>query len=124
MNRVLVVSPHPDDESVGCGGTLCIRVLQGDTVRVLFLTSGENGGHGRPPTEAGPLREREAEIACAVFGLQKFEFWRLPDGGLRATKALTARLTDVIRQWRSDVLYVPHEEEMNADHRAAANGQA
>jgi len=45
MNRVLVLSPHPDDESIGCGGTLNKHVESGDDIFVLFLTSGEKGGH-------------------------------------------------------------------------------
>jgi len=89
-------------------------------VRVVFLTSGEHGGHGRPPEETGPLREREAHVACRILGLQHFEFWRVPDKGVRVTKALTERLASVIRQRRADVIYVPHDQEMNADHRAAA----
>ena len=60
MSRVLVVSPHPDDEAIGCGGTLCKHVLAGDSTRIVFLTSGEQGGHGRPVEETIRLREHEA----------------------------------------------------------------
>ena len=59
MNRILVLAPHPDDESIGCGGTLCRHVQQGDEVHVVFLTSGEKGGHGR--SEAATIQVREAE---------------------------------------------------------------
>ena len=44
MNRILVISPHPDDESIGCGGTLRKHITEGDSVWVIFLTSGESSG--------------------------------------------------------------------------------
>ena len=43
MNRVMVISPHPDDESIGCGGTICRHVAAGEPVHVELLTSGEKG---------------------------------------------------------------------------------
>jgi LmbE family N-acetylglucosaminyl deacetylase len=61
MSRVLVISPHPDDEAIGCGGTLCEHIAQGDQVRVFFLTSGEKGGHGRGEAEFARVREAEAK---------------------------------------------------------------
>src|SRR5262245_5051670 len=85
MTRVLVRSPHPDDESIGCGGTLRKHALRGDEVRVVFLTSGEKGGHGRPPEETARVREGEAVAAAAILGLSGVEFWRQQDGGLRVT---------------------------------------
>src|SRR5205807_1547507 len=92
MSRVLVISPHPDDEAIGCGGTLRQHVLQGDTVRVVFLTSGENGGHGMPPEETGRIREEEARAAAEILGISEVEFWREPDGAVRVTSRLTDRL--------------------------------
>src|SRR5438270_10321937 len=96
MARVLVVSPHPDDESLGCGGTLHRHVEAGDAVRVVFLTSGEHGGHGLPPSEAGALREQEARRAAEIIGIEEVEFWRLTDGGLKATAAVVDRLRATI----------------------------
>ena len=117
--RVFVISPHPDDESIGCGGAIRGHVVCGDSVRVLFLTSGEKGGHGRPAEETIRIREAEARAAARVLGIEEIEFWRQPDGAFRATRALAARLGDTLRRWRPQVLYVPHEREMHPDHRAA-----
>ena len=120
MSRVLVISPHPDDEAVGCGGALRHHVVQGDVVHSIFLTSGEHGGHGRPPDETARIREREAEEAGEILGLSRLDFWRQPDGALRATRQLVCRLRTTIEEWKPQILYVTHPGEMHPDHRAAA----
>jgi LmbE family N-acetylglucosaminyl deacetylase len=119
MSRVLVLSPHPDDESIGCGGTLRAHVNAGDRVEVIFLTSGEKGGHGRSAAVTLRLREREAKAAAAILGLAHLEFWRAPDGALKPTPALRARLRRKLREMRPDRIYVPHERETHPDHRGA-----
>ena len=118
MRRVLVVAAHPDDEAVGCGGALRRHVLAGDSVRAVFLTSGEGGGHGIE--DPGGTREREAHEAAAILGLAEIDFWREPDGRLRSHAALVARLARTLRRQRPSLLYVPHRGEDHPDHRAAA----
>lgn len=119
MMQVLVISPHPDDESIGCGGTLRKHVEEGDSVKVIFLTSGEKGGHGRSESETARLREQEALTATQVLGISNIEFLRLPDGALQATHEAIGRLRQVLMGGKIDVIYVPHTNEMHADHRAA-----
>jgi N-acetylglucosamine malate deacetylase 1 len=121
MSRVLVLSPHPDDESIGCGGTLRKHVVEGDEVRVVFLTSGEAGGPKHlDRRETARVREAEARRAAEVLGIAEVEFWREPDGGLSPSDAVVARLRDLIASWLPETLYVTHSREMHADHRAAA----
>jgi LmbE family N-acetylglucosaminyl deacetylase len=119
MSRVLVLSPHPDDETIGCGGTLVRHVEQGDDVRVVFLTSGEKGGHGRSEAETMRVREQEASEATKILGLHRLEFWREPDGALRATTAAVDRLRKMLANFRPHTVYLPHDKEMHVDHRAA-----
>jgi N-acetylglucosamine malate deacetylase 1 len=119
--RVLVVSPHPDDESLGCGGTLRGHVLAGDVVRVLFLTSGENGGHGMPPELVADLREGEAAEAAAILGVAKITFCREKDGSLATTPSLVEHVRRAIEDTAPDVIYLPHDQEMHPDHRAAVD---
>lgn len=119
MSRVLVISPHPDDEAIGCGGTLRRHVVDGDEVHVIFLTSGEQGGHGLDPGETARIREHEALAAGRLLGFNAPEFWHEPDGAVEATDKLVARLVDTIAELQPGFLYVPHDREMHADHQAA-----
>ena len=118
--NVLVLSPHPDDESIGCGGTLCKHVVNGDVVHVVVLTSGEAGGHGLPKDSVMQVREEEAREAARILGLQRIDFWRQPDGQLQAEPPLVERLREYIANFNPQLIYVPHPAEMHPDHRAAA----
>ena len=118
MSRILVLAPHPDDEAIGCGGALLRHGQQEDVVQVVFLTSGEKGGHGRAEADTKSRREGEARSAAHILGLQSIEFWGLPDGGVRASRAAVARLQAKLDDFKPDTVYVTHDREMHSDHRA------
>ena len=120
MSRILVLAPHPDDEAIGCGGALLQHAKQRDEVHVVFLTSGEKGGHGRSEMETICVREAEARAATKILGVKKNEFWHLPDGAVRPTSAAIERLQKKLKQFRPDKIYVTHDREMHPDHRGAA----
>src|SRR5438552_7167944 len=77
--NVLVVAPHPDDESIGCGGTICLHATRGDRVAAVFLTSGELGLKELAPEEAWRIRESEAQRAAEILGIAALTFLRCPD---------------------------------------------
>lgn len=85
---------------------------------MVFLTSGEKGGHGRSPEKTRRLREREACRAAKILGTRPPDFWGEPDGALRPTPALIHRLCDTLREWKPEMVYLPHDREMHPDHRA------
>ena len=118
--QVLVISPHPDDEAIGCGGSLRRHVVDGDRVEILFLTSGEKGGHGRDCDDTRRIREAEAQAAASIIGVHKIAFWRERDGCLWARRNLIERLATTIDSVRPDLIYVPNALESHSDHRAAA----
>jgi LmbE family N-acetylglucosaminyl deacetylase len=120
MSRILVLSPHPDDEAIGCGGALCGHADRGDDVKVVFLTSGEAGGHGADPADAARAREAEAQQAARVLGVRRLEFWRLPDGRLAANEQACRRLAALMDQEAPDLVYTCHPGEQHPDHRACA----
>jgi LmbE family N-acetylglucosaminyl deacetylase len=116
---VLVVAPHPDDESIGCGGTICLHGERGERVHVVFLTSGERGIDGSIET-ARRIREAEAAAALAVLGVGRMDFLRLPDLGVVANLGAGAgRLAEVLAANPPGLIYLPHPEDQHPDHEAA-----
>ena len=142
--NVLVVAPHPDDEAVGCGGTILKHVSMGDRVTVLFVTSGELGVNELyadwrvliEPTDPAyngvlkevkrKLRETEAGVCSQVFGTIVNEFLRLPDGAVQVE--YDDELSGPILTWLNNYalmfnpgrVYGPNVESTHADHRAVA----
>ena len=119
MSNILVISPHPDDESIACGGTICVHVAQGDSVQVIFLTSGEKGGHGSSEAETIETREREALQATLILAISDPVFWREPDGNFISTEKNVLRLCDIIITYAPEIIYCPHEDEDHTDHKQA-----
>jgi LmbE family N-acetylglucosaminyl deacetylase len=118
--NVLVIAPHPDDEAIGCGGSICLHAARGDRVAAVFLTSGELGLKHLPCEEARLIREREAEAAAGVLGLAALTFLRLPDwyvGDWLGEAA--AALAPVLAREAPGRVYLPHAGEWHPDHRAS-----
>lgn len=118
--NILVISPHPDDEAIGCGGTILKHVKEGYNVEVLFLTSGEKGGHGRSESETITIREQESREASKILAVSKIEFWREPDGAFEPSEKNISRLSEKIKVFKPFAIYVPHQDEQHPDHKAAA----
>jgi LmbE family N-acetylglucosaminyl deacetylase len=118
--NVLVIAPHPDDEAIGCGGTVCLHADRADRVTAVFLTSGELGLKHLPPEQARRVREAEAEAAANVLGVASVSFLRLPDWGVGdEIDRSAAALRPVLERAEPELVYVPHADDAHPDHVAA-----
>ncbi len=117
---VLVIAPHPDDEVIGCGGAIRLRVERGERVSVVFLTSGELGLKRLPRERAWKVRETEARKSSKILGLAKLHFLRQPDWllGDHASATATA-LKPLLEQERPALIYLPHPNDGHPDHQAS-----
>lgn len=84
--RLMAVLAHPDDESLGMGGTLARYASEGAETFVLTATRGERGRNGTvagsSPSELGALREAELTAACRTLGVSEVCLLGYPDGAL------------------------------------------
>ncbi|HVH69757.1 MAG TPA: PIG-L deacetylase family protein, partial [Candidatus Dormibacteraeota bacterium] len=118
--NVLVIAPHPDDESIGCGGTICLHADRGDRVTAVFLTSGELGLTDRSEGEAQRVRERESEDAAGILGICSVTFLRRPDRHLEQDTAHAAgALKPILEREKPEVIYLTQEDDFHPDHRAS-----
>ena len=75
--KILVIAPHPDDEVLGCGGTIVKLVALGYSVSVLYLSSGDKDQKAR---------EKEAVNVCKYFKIKKYRFLRFKGDNFKSSK--------------------------------------
>lgn len=111
--RVLVFSPHPDDETLGCGGTLAQLALL-CPVKVALVTDGSGAG-GLPPG-AGAVRQKEFVRALSVLGVSDSIQLDQPDGAFEGTVKLENRVRDLLAEYRPDWVFLPSPLDYHRDH--------
>lgn len=120
--RTVVLAPHPDDESLGCGGTLALLTERGTSVTVCFCSDGEALASRPAGAHMGELRRREALAACRTLGLVTTpRFLGRPDGRLGETTAeLASDLGSLLAAPSPDLVMLPWPFDAHPDHRATA----
>jgi LmbE family N-acetylglucosaminyl deacetylase len=116
IERVLVVTAHPDDVDFGFAGMVATMTDAGIEVSYCIVTDGDAGGSetGIPRSEMGPQRREEQTAAAAVVGVHDVHFLGYPDGRVEATLDLRRDISRVIRQARPHRV-VMQSPELNLD---------
>ena len=85
MDKVLVICAHPDDETLGPGGTLSLHAIKKDKVSVLIIADGETSRESHSKIE---IRQKQAVQACSILGISDVEFLNYPDQKLDSISLL------------------------------------
>ena len=120
FHRALVISPHPDDELIGAGGTILRLRQNGADVHVLQMTNGRSCASlaGTDERLRRSIRLEEAGKVADGLGVA-MTAWQDQDDDIRPAPGLTARLLELLEAEQPDVVIVPFLNDPHADHRFA-----
>lgn len=129
LGPTVVLSPHPDDESLGCGGTMAQLHAMGVPVHVVMMSDGSRShpnSQKYPAEKLRDLRESETRTALTALGLSSDQvtFLRLPDGGVpdapdtASFRDAADRLFADLNRHRPQTVLVPWRRDNHRDHRA------
>lgn len=128
VDSAVVVAPHPDDETLGCGGAVALLRQTGCLVHVLVISDGtQSHPHSRqyPALALQTLRETETRLAMQLLGVgsENITFLGLPDGAVpgwgspyfpEALEQCWSYLRDISPQ----LIFSPYRHDPHPDHRA------
>lgn len=114
-DRILVVAAHPDDELLGCGGTIALHTRAGDKVTSIIASEGESLRYGKE----GVGQNLHIKSAALTLGVEDtrllgFSDQRLDTIGL---VELITPLEEVVREVRPKIVYCQHGGDINRDHQ-------
>jgi LmbE family N-acetylglucosaminyl deacetylase len=126
--RIIVFAPHPDDETLGCGGTIAKKIAEGYEVLIVVMTDGrfllqKNSRTDSYPTPEQVKEIRRAEVlrATKILGVPEKNviFLDFVDGTLKENeKAAEEKIIMVLKKFLPLEVYFPYEKDNHIDHKA------
>jgi LmbE family N-acetylglucosaminyl deacetylase len=112
-NKVLVVAVHPDDETLGCGGTLLKHKANGDEINWLICTTLDETHNYYQ------AREEEIQKTADAYGFSSVYNLRLKTMQIDeySTSELVCKLSKVINEIQPNIIYLPFKGDVHSDHR-------
>ena len=110
-DKCLLLAPHPDDETVGCGGLLS---KYSDIFDVICLTDGRHGGYNQPEDEIATIRKAEFEKAIKQVGISNYSMLNIEDRKL----INEYNIFQNINIDKYDYIFIPNYFDQHKDHKA------
>jgi len=124
--KVLIVAAHPDDEILGCGGTMARLIDMGAHLHVAFLADGVLSREVGQTEQRERIRlRRDASIkACALLGVGSVSFGEFPDNQMDTVSTLSVAraIETLICKHQPDTVLTHHMGDLNIDHQKVAAG--
>ena len=124
-NSIVIIAPHPDDETFGCAGLIALKVGQGVDVSVIFLTNGEKSLLGVSKEEILLHRQNSALNAAKSLGVKQTYFMNFSDDVIPRQRdfgfdTAADKVADLIEAIAPSEVFCTHISEGWSDHTAAA----
>jgi len=118
INTILVLSPHPDDELIGCGGAIVNLKRQNARIVVVQLTDGSAslGLSGATDELKRSVRLKEAVAVAKRLNFDDLHLWALADNKFEVREALIDRMAALLVAEKPDVVFVPFINDLHSDH--------
>ena len=121
MSKILVIAPHPDDETLGCGGALFKHKAEGDDIYWLIVTgiSKENGWQETVVKK----RDNEIDTVAEKYGFSDVFNLRLPTTKIDtlSVSELIGKISNVYKKVEPGIIYMPFSNDVHTDHQLIAN---
>jgi N-acetylglucosamine malate deacetylase 1 len=116
-NNILVIAPHPDDEILGCGGTIKRFSSKDDKIYILIATRGKPEMYSE---ERIMNVRKEALKAHGILGVTETRFFNFPapDLDLISLAEISEAISSIITEFEIDTLFLPHRGDIHHDHKA------
>ena len=113
-NKVLIVAVHPDDETLGCGGTLLKHKANGDEIHWLICTE------TNPAKNFYKVREKELVKVKDLYNFDSIENLQLKTMQVDeySMSELIRKISKVINEVKPNIIYLPFKGDVHSDHRA------
>ena len=118
VNKIIVVAPHPDDETLGCGGTLLRHKSEGDEIHWLIMTTlTEQSGFSKERIES---RKKEIDAVSKKYQFDTVHQAKFITTTLDTVKnsELIAEVSKIFNKVRPNILYLPFRNDIHSDHAA------
>jgi LmbE family N-acetylglucosaminyl deacetylase len=118
--KVLVLSPHPDDDIIGCGGTLYRYHQMGAEITVVYMTDGRKGNPRYNEDELVCIRQEEAKRASRIIGVNRLIFLDNRDSELTTSHTTIKVLSEIVGDLKPEAVFLPFLMDNHHDHTATS----
>ncbi len=121
--KVLILAPHHDDETIGCGGTIALYASHGAEVRLIVISDGKKISFENQiiNSDISYIRREETVQAAKILGIQQTYFLDFPDGELNTYKdEIEKKIKDIIIEFKPNIIFSPSPIDFHPDHIACS----
>lgn len=116
--KIFVLSPHPDDDIIGCGGTLHIYHQKGAEITSIYMTDGRKGNPECNEDDLVSKRKEEAKKAATIIGIDRLIFLDNRDAELSPSPKTIAELSAILKDLKPEAVFLPFLLDNHHDHIA------
>ena len=119
--KILILAPHPDDETIGMGGTIKKLTKLGNMVSLCIISDGASNKDG--DKKKSKVRKEDCKKVAKFLGIKKVIFLDFPDTRLMEIPQveINSSIEEIIKKTNPEILFIPPENDLHTDHSKVHN---